>query len=86
VGLRGSTFNFLERLDRNYAGFQNNPSGLSPWRQPRKEPVMSKPKILIPFYSRSGTIEGLAKAVEKGQAAKGRRFGCAGSVSSSVPR
>ena len=32
---------------------------------------MSKPKILIPFYSRTGTIEGLAKAVAEGAAAEG---------------
>jgi NAD(P)H dehydrogenase (quinone) len=32
---------------------------------------MSKPKILIPFYSRTGTIEGLAKAVAEGAGAEG---------------
>jgi NAD(P)H dehydrogenase (quinone) len=32
---------------------------------------MSKPKILIPFYSRTGTIEGLAKAIAEGAAAEG---------------
>jgi len=32
---------------------------------------MSRPKILIPFYSRTGTIEGLAKAVAEGAAAEG---------------
>ena len=32
---------------------------------------MSQPKILIPFYSRTGTIEGLAKAVAEGAAAEG---------------
>jgi len=32
---------------------------------------MSKPKILIPFYSRSGTIEALAKAVAEGAQAEG---------------
>ncbi len=32
---------------------------------------MSKPKILIPFYSRSGTIERLALAVAEGAAAEG---------------
>lgn len=32
---------------------------------------MSKPKILIPFYSRTGTIEGLAKAVAEGASAEG---------------
>ena len=32
---------------------------------------MSKPKILIPFYSRSGTIEGLAKAIAEGAGAEG---------------
>jgi NAD(P)H dehydrogenase (quinone) len=32
---------------------------------------MSKPKILIPFYSRTGTIEGLAKAVAEGATAEG---------------
>ena len=30
---------------------------------------MSKPKILIPFYSRTGTIEGLAKAIAEGAGA-----------------
>jgi NAD(P)H dehydrogenase (quinone) len=32
---------------------------------------MSQPKILIPFYSRTGTIEGLAKAIAEGAAAEG---------------
>ena len=32
---------------------------------------MAKPKILIPFYSRTGTIEGLAKAIAEGAAAEG---------------
>ncbi len=32
---------------------------------------MSKPKILIPFYSRTGTIEGLAKAIAEGASAEG---------------
>jgi NAD(P)H dehydrogenase (quinone) len=32
---------------------------------------MSQPKILIPFYSRTGTIEGLAKAVAEGASAEG---------------
>jgi len=32
---------------------------------------MSKPKILIPFYSRSGTIEGLAKAIAEGASDEG---------------
>ena len=32
---------------------------------------MSKPKILIPFYSRTGTIESLAKAVAEGASAEG---------------
>jgi len=32
---------------------------------------MTSPKILIPFYSRSGTIEGLAKAVAEGAEAEG---------------
>lgn len=32
---------------------------------------MAAPKILIPFYSRTGTIEGLAKAVAEGAAAEG---------------
>jgi NAD(P)H dehydrogenase (quinone) len=32
---------------------------------------MSKPKILIPFYSRTGTIEGLARAIAEGAAAEG---------------
>ena len=32
---------------------------------------MSRPKILIPFYSRTGTIEGLAKAIAEGAAAEG---------------
>lgn len=32
---------------------------------------MSKPKILILFYSRTGTIEGLAKAIAEGAAAEG---------------
>jgi NAD(P)H dehydrogenase (quinone) len=32
---------------------------------------MSKPKILIPFYSRTGTIERLAKAVAEGATAEG---------------
>ena len=30
-----------------------------------------KPKVLIPFYSRTGTIEGLAKAVAEGAEAEG---------------
>jgi NAD(P)H dehydrogenase (quinone) len=32
---------------------------------------MAAPKILIPFYSRTGTIEALAKAVAEGAAAEG---------------
>ena len=32
---------------------------------------MAAPKILIPFYSRSGTIETLAKAVAEGAASEG---------------
>ena len=32
---------------------------------------MAAPKILIPFYSRTGTIEGLAKAVAEGAEAEG---------------
>ena len=32
---------------------------------------MSSPKILIPFYSRSGTVEALAKAVAEGAAGEG---------------
>ena len=32
---------------------------------------MSKLKILIPFYSRTGTVEGLAKAVAEGASAEG---------------
>jgi NAD(P)H dehydrogenase (quinone) len=32
---------------------------------------MTTPKILIPFYSRTGTIEGLAKAVAEGASAEG---------------
>jgi len=32
---------------------------------------MSKPKVLIPFYSRSGTIERLANAVAEGAAGEG---------------
>jgi len=32
---------------------------------------MGTPKILIPFYSRSGTVEGLAKAVAEGAQAEG---------------
>lgn len=32
---------------------------------------MSAPKILIPFYSRSGTIEALAKAIAEGAGAEG---------------
>jgi NAD(P)H dehydrogenase (quinone) len=32
---------------------------------------MAAPKILIPFYSRTGTIEGLAKAVAEGAEAQG---------------
>jgi NAD(P)H dehydrogenase (quinone) len=32
---------------------------------------MPQPKILIPFYSRTGTIEGLAKAIAEGAAAEG---------------
>ena len=32
----------------------------------KTEPLMSSPKILIPFYSRSGTVEALAKAVAEG--------------------
>jgi NAD(P)H dehydrogenase (quinone) len=32
---------------------------------------MSAPKILIPFYSRSGTIEALAKAIAEGAEAEG---------------
>lgn len=32
---------------------------------------MAAPKILIPFYSRSGTIEALAKAVAEGAASEG---------------
>jgi NAD(P)H dehydrogenase (quinone) len=32
---------------------------------------MATPKILIPFYSRTGTIEALAKAVAEGAAAEG---------------
>ncbi|HWA69396.1 MAG TPA: NAD(P)H:quinone oxidoreductase [Rhizomicrobium sp.] len=32
---------------------------------------MTAPKILIPFYSRTGTIEGLAKAVAEGAEAEG---------------
>jgi NAD(P)H dehydrogenase (quinone) len=32
---------------------------------------MSKPKIFIPFYSRTGTVEGLAKAVAEGASGEG---------------
>jgi NAD(P)H dehydrogenase (quinone) len=32
---------------------------------------MSKPKILIPFYSRTGTIEGLGKAIAEGAISEG---------------
>ena len=32
---------------------------------------MAIPKILIPFYSRSGTVEALAKAVAEGAASEG---------------
>ena len=32
---------------------------------------MAAPKILIPFYSRTGTVEGLAKAVAEGAEAEG---------------
>ena len=34
---------------------------------------MANPKVLIPFYSRTGTIEGLAKAIAEGAAGRGRR-------------
>src|SRR3984957_15818321 len=37
----------------------------------REERIMSKPKILIPFYSRSGAIEGLAKAIAEGASGEG---------------
>jgi NAD(P)H dehydrogenase (quinone) len=32
---------------------------------------MANPKVLIPFYSRTGTIEGLAKAIAEGAQAEG---------------
>jgi len=33
--------------------------------------MATKPKVLIPFYSRSGTVERLAKAVAEGAESEG---------------
>ena len=46
--------------------------------------AIRNPKVLIPFYSRSGTIERLAKAVAEGAEAKAPRSACAGPASWSV--
>jgi len=42
---------------------------------------MAAPKVFIPFYSRTGTIEKLARAVAEGAEAEGARYAWPGRAS-----
>ena len=72
-GCAAPVFNFLEHSCRNYPTFQNEPSAISGDFQSFRRisphdqiPKTAAPKILIPFYSRTGTVEQLANAVAEG--------------------